>query len=200
MRPETMRHLIESYSWGPLGAVPKSVIQDRSDKTIGNVQRKGEVFGPLMTAIGADMAIQPNALDYAQHTYAMQDLRMELHKRYGVGETHSEEVYEQYADRGKRGGVIKRADVVTERAMRDKGVPDHVIQYVVNGMRYNKARQEANKNFTELSKKYYELRQQGKDDPVMRMAVQSAWDELEDLTYNFVKENNRAYFEIMQQQ
>lgn len=200
MRPETMRHLIESYSWGPLGAVPKSVIQDQSDKTIGNVQRKGEVFGPLLTAIGADMAIQPNALDYAQHTYAMQELRMELHKRYGVGETHSEEVYEQYADRGKRGGVIKRADVVTERAMRDKGVPEHVIQYVVNGMRYNKARQEANKNFTELSQKYYELRQQGKDDPVMRMAVQSAWDELEDLTYNFVKEQNRAYFEIMQQQ
>ena len=200
MRPETMRHLVESYSWGPLGAVPKSVIQDQSDKTLGNVQRKGEVFGPLMTAIGADMAIQPNALDYAQHTYAMQDLRMELHKRYGVGETHSDEVYEQYADRGKRGGVIKRADVVTERAMRDKGVPEHVIQYVVNGMRFNKARQEANKNFTELSQKYYELRQQGKDDPVMRMAVQSAWDELEDLTYNFVKENNRAYFEIMQQQ
>lgn len=200
MRPETMRHLIESYSWGMLGAFPKSVIQDQSDKTLGNVQRKGEVFGPLITAIGADMAIQPNALDYAQHTYAMNELRMELHKRYGVGETHSEEVYEQYADRGKRGGVIKRADVVTERAMRDKGVPEHVIQYVVNGMRYNKARQEANKNFTELSQKYYELRQQGKDDPVMRMAVQSAWDKLEDLTYNYVKENNRAYFEIMQQQ
>lgn len=200
MRPETMRHLIESYSWGVLSAIPKSVIQDQSDKTLGNVRRKGEVFGPLLTAIGADMAIQPNALDYAQHTYAMQALRMELHKRYGVGETHSDELYEQYADRGKRGGVIKKAAVVTERAMRDKGVPDSVIQYVVNGMQYDKARKEAHQNFTELSKQYYELRRRGEDDPEMRAAVQAAWDNLEELTYNFVKDNDRAYFELLQQQ
>ena len=200
MRPETVRHLIESYSWGPAGAIPKSVIQDQSDKTLGNRERKGEVFGPLMTAIGADMAIQPNAFDYAQHTYAMQDLRMELHKRYGVGETHDDALYEQYADRGERGGVIKRAAVVTERAMRDKGVPEHIIKYVVNGMHYNTARKDANTNFEKLANEYYQLRQQGKDDPVMRMAVQSAWEELENLTYNYVKENNHAYLEIMQQQ
>lgn len=200
MRPETMRHLIESYSWGPLGAVPKSIIQDQSEKTLGNRERKGEVFGPLMTAIGADIAIQPNALDYAQHTFVMQNLRMELHKKYGVGASHSDEVYEQYADRGKRGGIIEQADVVTERAMRAKGVPEHIIKYVVNGMRYDANRKKANTDFEKLADAYYELRQQGKDDPVMRMAVQSAWDNLENLTYKYVKENNRAYFEIMQQQ
>lgn len=200
MRPETVRHLFESYMYGPAGAIPKSVIQDSSEKSLGNTQRKGEIFGPFLTAIGADMAIQPNALDYAQHTYVMNELRMELHKRYGVGETHGEEVYEQYADRGKRGGIIKRAATVTERAMRDKGVPEHIIEYVVNGMRYNAARKELDGKYKDLATEYYKLRQEGKDDPVMRMAVQSAYEDLENLTYQYVKDNNRAYFKIMQEQ
>lgn len=200
MRPETIRHLFESYSWGPLGAIPKSIIQDQSDKTLGNQQRKGEVFGPFLTAIGADMAISPNALDLSQQSFVMKELQDELHKKYGVGRTHSNATYEKYADRTKNGKVEKVAAVTTERAMRDKGVPENVIKYVTNGMRYEKARQTANKEFTNLSKAYYEARQRGEDDPQMRAAVQAAWDKLETLTNNYVKDNNRAYFEIMRQQ
>lgn len=197
-RPETLRHLFESYGnlAGPLSAIPQSVIADQSEKTLGNKERKGEVFGAVLTALGAGMSIQPNALDVANLTYEMDDRRYELHRKYGVGETHTEEIYEQYAQRGKRGGIQKDAKYVTEVRLREKGVPEEHIKYIVNGMAYQKKRKELDKEFKNLALEYNRLVASGKEDLQMRQSVQNAWDALEKLTNDYVKENNNVFFTL----
>ena len=197
-RPETLRHLFESYGnlAGPLSAVPQSVIADQSEKTLGNKERKGEVFGATLTALGAGMSIQPNALDVANLTYEMDARRYELHRKYGVGETHTEEIYEQYAQRGKRGGIQKDAKYVTEVRLREKGVSEEHIKYIINGMAYQKKRQELDKEFKDLALEYNRLVASGKEDLQMRQSVQNAWDALETLTNDYVKENNNVFFTL----
>ena len=197
-RPETLRHLFESYGnlAGPLSAIPQSVIADQSEKTLGNKERKGEVFGATLTALGAGMSIQPNALDVANLTYEMDARRYELHRKYGVGETHTEEIYEQYAQRGKRGGIQKDAKYVTEVRLREKGVPEEHIKYIVNGMVYQKKRKELDKEFKDLALEYNRLVASGKEDLQMRQSVQNAWDALETLTNDYVKENNNVFFTL----
>ena len=197
-RPETLRHLFESYGnlAGPLSAIPQSVIADQSEKTLGNKERKGEVFGATLTALGAGMSIQPNALDVANLTYEMDARRYELHRKYGVGETHTEEIYEQYAQRGKRGGIQEDAKYVTEVRLREKGVPEEHIKYIVNGMTYQKKREELDKEFKDLALEYNRLVASGKEDLQMRQSVQNAWDALETLTNDYVKENNNVFFTL----
>ena len=197
-RPETLRHLFESYGnlAGPLSAIPQSVIADQSEKTLGNKERKGEVFGATLTALGAGMSIQPNALDVANLTYEMDARRYELHRKYGVGETHTEEIYEQYAQRGKRGGIQKDAKYVTEVRLREKGVSEEHIKYIVNGMVYQKKREELDKEFKDLALEYNRLVASGKEDLQMRQSVQNAWDALETLTNDYVKENNNVFFTL----
>ena len=197
-RPETLRHLFESYGnlAGPLSAIPQSVIADQSEKTLGNKERKGEVFGATLTALGAGMSIQPNALDVANLTYEMDARRYELHRKYGVGETHTDEIYEQYAQRGERGGIQEDAKYVTEVRLREKGVPEEHIKYIVNGMAYQKKREELDKEFKDLALEYNRLVASGKEDLQMRQSVQNAWDALETLTNDYVKENNNVFFTL----
>lgn len=197
-RPETLRHLFESYGnlAGPLSAIPQSVIADQSEKTLGNKERKGEAFGATLTALGAGMSIQPNALDVANLTYEMDARRYELHRKYGVGETHTEEIYEQYAQRGKRGGIQKDAKYVTEVRLREKGVSEEHIKYIINGMAYQKKREELDKEFKTLALEYNRLVASGKEDLQMRQSVQNAWDALENLTNDYVKENNNVFFTL----
>ena len=197
-RPETLRHLFESYGnlAGPLSAIPQSVIADQSEKTLGNKERKGEVFGATLTALGAGMSIQPNALDVANLTYEMDARRYELHRKYGVGETHTDEIYEQYAQRGERGGIQEDAKYVTEVRLREKGVPEEHIKYIVNGMVYQKKREELDKEFKDLALEYNRLVASGKEDLQMRQSVQNAWDALETLTNDYVKENNNVFFTL----
>lgn len=197
-RPETLRHLFESYGnlAGPLSAIPQSVIADQSEKTLGNKERKGEVFGATLTALGAGMSIQPNALDVANLTYEMDARRYELHRKYGVGETHTDEIYEQYAQRGERGGIQEDAKYVTEVRLREKGVPEEHIKYIVNGMVYQKKREELDKEFKDLALEYNRLVASGKEDLQMRQSVQNAWDALETLTNEYVKENNNVFFTL----
>ena len=197
-RPETLRHLFESYGnlAGPLSAIPQSVIADQSEKTLGNKERKGEVFGATLTALGAGMSIQPNALDVANLTYEMDARRYELHRKYGVGETHTDEIYEQYAQRGERGGIQEDAKYVTEVRLREKGVPEEHIKYIANGMAYQKKREELDKEFKDLALEYNRLVASGKEDLQMRQSVQNAWDALETLTNDYVKENNNVFFTL----
>jgi hypothetical protein len=197
-RPETLRHLFESYGnlAGPLSAIPQSVIADQSEKTLGNKERKGEAFGATLTALGAGMSIQPNALDVANLTYEMDARRYELHRKYGVGETHTEEIYEQYAQRGKRGGIQKDAKYVTEVRLREKGVSEEHIKYIVNGMAYQTKREELDKEFKDLALEYNRLVASGKEDLQVRQSVQTAWDALETLTNDYVKENNNVFFTL----
>ena len=197
-RPETLRHLFESYGnlAGPLSAIPQSVIADQSEKTLGNKERKGEVFGATLTALGAGMSIQPNALDVANLTYEMDARRYELHRKYGVGETHTDEIYEQYAQRGERGGIQEDAKYVTEVRLREKGVPEEHIKYIGNGMAYQKKREELDKEFKDLALEYNRLVASGKEDLQMRQSVQNAWDALETLTNDYVKENNNVFFTL----
>lgn len=197
-RPETVQHLFESYGnlAGPLSAIPQSVIADQSEKTLGNKERKGEVFGATLTALGAGMSIQPNALDVANLTYEMDARRYELHRKYGVGETHTEEIYEQYAQRGKRGGIQEDAKYVTEVRLREKGVSEEHIKYIVNGMAYQEKRQDLDKEFKDLALEYNRLVASGKEDLQLRKSVQDAWDALEKLTNDYVKENNNVFFTL----
>ena len=44
-RPESLRHLVESYSFGPMKAIPMSVFSDKQTKTLGIQSRKGEEAG-----------------------------------------------------------------------------------------------------------------------------------------------------------
>lgn len=194
-RPEEIRHLFESYMWGPLGAIPKSVIQDVSDKSLGNTRRKGEVFGPLLTAIGADMSIQTNALDLSNQTQALNDLRMKLHKKYGVGETHSADDYSNYGITGREDRALR----LTEAKLRERNVPEDAVQFILNGMRYDKTRQQMLSDCQKAAAKYYALRQEGKDDPILRTEVQDMYDSINELTKAYIRENNHVYFELLRQ-
>lgn len=199
MRPETLKYLFDGYGGmtGPFSAIPKAILQDKGEKTMGNAMTKGEYFNPLLVAIGADMAIQPNALNITSHTYAMQDLRYELHKQYGVGETHSKEDYARTADTGPRGGTHNlKAWELTKLKLEEQNAPQEVIDYIVNGMKYNTARKEADGAFKDLADEYYKAKVNGTDTAEMRIALQDAWDNLENLTNEYVMENNRAYYEL----
>ena len=199
MRPETLKYLFDGYGGmtGPFSAIPKAILQDKGEKTMGNAMTKGEYFNPVLVAIGADMAIQPNALNITSHTYAMQDLRYELHKQYGVGETHSKEDYTRTADTGPRGGTHNlKAWELTKLKLEEQNAPQEVIDYIVNGMKYNTARKEADGAFKDLADEYYKAKVNGTDTAEMRIALQDAWDNLENLTNEYVMENNRAYYEL----
>ena len=199
MRPETLKYLFDGYGGmtGPFSAIPKAILQDKGEKTMGNAMTKGEYFNPVLVAIGADMAIQPNALNITGHTYAMQDLRYELHKQYGVGETHSKEDYARTADTGPRGGTRNlKAWELTKLKLEEQNAPQEVIDYIVNGMKYNTARKEADGAFKDLADEYYKAKVNGTDTAEMRIALQDAWDNLENLTNEYVMENNRAYYEL----
>lgn len=199
MRPETLKYLFDGYGGmtGPFSAIPKAILQDKGEKTMGNAMTKGEYFNPFLVAIGADMAIQPNALNITSHTYAMQDLRYELHKQYGVGETHSKEDYARTADTGPRGGTHNlKAWELTKLKLEEQNAPQEVIDYIVNGMKYNTARKEADGAFKDLADEYYKAKVNGTDTAEMRIALQDAWDNLENLTNEYVMENNRAYYEL----
>lgn len=197
-RPETLRHLFESYTnlAGPASAIPQSIISDTSEKTLGNKQRKGEVFGPFLTAIGAGMSIQPNALDVANLTFEMQNRRYELHRKYGVGARHSEEMYEKYSKRGKRGGIKKDAKHVTEARLREKGASEAHIKYIINGMEFETKRSDYKKEFETLAMEYNRLVASGKEDLQLRKSVQDAWDAYEKLIHDYVKENNDVFFTL----
>lgn len=199
MRPETLKYLFDGYGGmaGPFSAIPKAILQDKGEKTMGNAMTKGEHFNPFLVAIGADMAIQPNALNITSHTYAMQDLRYELHKQYGVGETHSKEDYARTADTGPRGGTHNlKAWELTKLKLEEQNAPQEVIDYIVNGMKYSTARKEADGAFKDLADEYYKAKVNGTDTAEMRIALQDAWDNLENLTNEYVMENNRAYYEL----
>lgn len=198
LRPEVVRHLVESYSFGPAGLVPKVLMQDRGDKYLGNTQSKGEHFGAILTAVGADIGVQPGAFDLTKQAYKLTDFRNTLHKKLGVGATHKADDYDERSTTGKRGGRNKpKAVEVTEQKLREKGVDNDTITYIVNGMRYETERKKLTKTFHDLSKKYQEARRNGTDTPDMRVKAQEAWDKLNDLTYNYVKENNSAYYKLL---
>ena len=202
MRPETLKYLFDGYGnmTGPFAAIPKSVLQDKDEKTLGNAKAKGEYFSPLMVAIGADMSIQPNALDVTTHAYALQDLRYKLHKQYGVGATHSKDDYDETASIGKRGGKHNlQAWELTKLKLEQKNAPQEVTDYIINGMQYDKERKLLDKAFKELATDYYQAKVDGTATDDMYRAVQSAWDNLENLTNQYVKENNRAYYKLLQQ-
>ena len=185
---------------GPLSAIPKAVLQDKDEKTLGNAKAKGEYFNPLMVAIGADMSIQPNALDVTTHAYAMQDLRYKLHRQYGVGATHAKDDYDETASIGKRGGKHNlKAWELTKLKLEQKNAPQEVTDYIINGMQYDKERKLLDKAFKELATDYYQAKVDGTATDDMYQAVQSAWDNLEKLTNQYVKENNRAYYKLLQQ-
>lgn len=198
MRPETVRHLVESYSYGVAAVVPKSIMQDTDEKYLGNKQSKGEIFGPFLTAIGADIGVQPNGLELANQSYKLTEFRNRLHKELGVGSTHSDDDYAELTTTGSRGGKKKpKAVVVTEAKLREQGVDEKTITFITNGMKYDSERKKLQKNFRNLSRKYQQARKEGTDTAQMRVAVQEAWGELDELTTDYVKENNSAYFELL---
>ena len=200
MRPEALKYLTEQYAWGPWGAIPKSILADKEEKTLGNKTTKGEYFGALATALGADMAIQPNALDVSSFTYKMAELQNELHKRYEVGSTNSDEDWEEFGDRNKKGKIVKRGNrlVVIRRRLEAQNAPENVIDYIINGLKFAKDHQELKTGAEDLARKYYELRKNGGDDPDLKRSVQAAYEHLDELSNNYVEENKRAYFEILQ--
>lgn len=145
IRPEALKYLTEQYAWGPLGAIPKALLTDKSEKTLGVQTTKGEVFGPLATALGADMAIRPNALDITSHTFKMAELQNELHKRYEVSSTNSEEDWETYGLRNADGKIVKRGERlnVIRKRLEAQNAPELVIEYIINGLTFKEARQKA---------------------------------------------------------
>ena len=75
-------------------------------------------------------------------------------------------------------------------------MPEEHIKYIVNGMAYQKKRKELDKEFKDLALEYNRLVASGKEDLQMRQSVQNAWDALETLTNDYVKENNNVFFTL----
>ena len=89
MHPEQLRHLIQGYFLqGPLRAID-AALQDKGEKSGGVLMDKGEMLGPLMTALGADIGYQTNRFSYRNAFYELQEKEKEILKKYDVTATRS---------------------------------------------------------------------------------------------------------------
>lgn len=192
VRPESIKHALESYSYGPFKTIPVTVLSDRKEKTLGYQATKGDEAGVLMTMLGGDIGWSPNALKDEPFTWRMREVQTAIHRKYGVPDSHSNADYARYNVKKGKG----QAAVLTRIRLQEAGASDEEITFVLNSMQYAKDKKGLQSDFREAALEYYNMRQRGEDDPQLREAVERMGYKLEDLNRAYIEENSHAFLPL----
>lgn len=193
VRPETLKHLLETFSYGPLKAIPTSLLADKSEKYLGNRETKGEAAGALVTAIGMDMAWSPHALDDEARVYQMLDDIYPILGRYGITEiSHDKSEYKRFGIEGREN---RKARLLYAK-MVAAGAPEWEASFVRDAVIHKTSRQKAIKEFQAGSEAYLKAKANGEENEQLRAALENQWDAIENSDQNFLRQYNEDAYEM----
>lgn len=195
-RPETLRHLIETFSYGPLKAIPQSLLNDKGEKTLGAQATKGELAGAWVTALGADMAWSPNALNDENRARQMVEEQYPVVMQYGVTlNAHGDAAAQkkQYGISGK--SHYQKAELVRAKLLA-AGAPPADAQFVYDTQVYEKDMQDAHDELKTAAMEYMALRKEGRDDAQLRQRVANANAKMQNITQTYLRKQNRHALEL----
>lgn len=195
-RPETLRHLIETFSYGPLKAIPQSLINDKGEKTLGAQATKGELAGAWVTALGADMAWSPNALNDENRARQMVEEQYPVVMQYGV----TLNAHGDAAAQKKQYGISNKSHYQKAELVRAKllaaGAPPADAQFVYDTQVYEKDMQDARDELKTAAMEYMALRKEGRDDAQLRQRVANANTKMQNITQTYLRKQNRHALEL----
>ena len=195
-RPETMRHLIETFSYGPLKAIPQSLLNDKGEKTLGAQATKGELAGAWVTALGADMAWSPNALNDENRARQMVEEQYPVVMQYGV----TLNAHGDAAAQKKQYGISNKSHYQKAELVRAKllaaGAPPADAQFVYDTQVYEKDMQDARDELKTAAMEYMALRKEGRDDAQLRQRVANANAKMQNITQTYLRKQNRHALEL----
>lgn len=195
-RPETLRHLIETFSYGPLKAIPQSLLNDKGEKTLGAQATKGELAGAWVTALGADMAWSPNALNDENRARQMVEEQYPVVMQYGVTlNAHGDAAAQkkQYGISGK--SHYQKAELVRAKLLA-AGAPPADAQFVYDTQVYEKDMQGARDELKTAAMEYMAVRKEGRDDAQLRQRVANANAKMQNITQTYLRKQNRHALEL----
>lgn len=195
-RPETLRHLIETFSYGPLKAIPQSLLNDKGEKTLGAQATKGELAGAWVTALGADMAWSPNALNDENRARQMVEEQYPVVMQYGVTlNAHGDAAAQkkQYGISGK--SHYQKAELVRAKLLAAGASPADA-QFVYDTQVYEKDMQDARDELKTAAMEYMALRKEGRDDAQLRQRVANANTKMQNITQTYLRKQNRHALEL----
>lgn len=195
-RPETLRHLIETFSYGPLKAIPQSLLNDKGEKTLGAQATKGELAGAWVTALGADMAWSPNALNDENRARQMVEEQYPVVMQYGV----TLNAHGDAAAQKKQYGISNKSHYQKAELVRAKllaaGAPPADAQFVYDTQVYEKDMQDARDELKTAAMEYMALRKEGRDDAQLRQRVANANTKMQNITQTYLRKQNRHALEL----
>lgn len=195
-RPETLRHLIETFSYGPLKAIPQSLINDKGEKTLGTQATKGELAGAWVTALGADMAWSPNALNNENRARQMVEEQYPVVMQYGV----TLNAHGDAAAQKKQYGISNKSHYQKAELVRAKllaaGAPPADAQFVYDTQVYEKDMQDARDELKTAAMEYMAVRKEGRDDAQLRQRVANANAKMQNITQTYLRKQNRHALEL----
>lgn len=195
-RPETLRHLIETFSYGPLKAIPQSLLNDKGEKTLGAQATKGELAGAWVTALGADMAWSPNALNDENRARQMVEEQYPVVMQYGV----TLNAHGDAAAQKKQYGISNKSHYQKAELVRAKllaaGAPPADAQFVYDTQVYEKDMQDARDELKTAAMEYMALRKEGRDDAQLRQRVANANAKMQNITQTYLRKQNRHALEL----
>ena len=195
-RPETLRHLIETFSYGPLKAIPQSLLNDNGEKTLGAQATKGELAGAWVTALGADMAWSPNALNDENRARQMVEEQYPVVMQYGV----TLNAHGDAAAQKKQYGISNKSHYQKAELVRAKllaaGASPADAQFVYDTQVYEKDMQDARDELKTAAMEYMALRKEGRDDAQLRQRVANANTKMQNITQTYLRKQNRHALEL----
>lgn len=195
-RPETLRHLIETFSYGPLKAIPQSLLNDKGEKTLGAQATKGELAGAWVTALGAGMAWSPDALNDENRARQMVEEQYPVVMQYGV----TLNAHGDAAAQKKQYGISNKSHYQKAELVRAKllaaGAPPADAQFVYDTQVYEKDMQDARDELKTAAMEYMAVRKEGRDDAQLRQRVANANAKMQNITQTYLRKQNRHALEL----
>lgn len=193
LRPETLKHLLENFSYGPLKAIPASILADKAEKTLGQQQTKGEAAGAVVTALGLDMAWSPNALNDDARTYNMVQEIYPILDKYGISRySHDKSEYDRFNIKGKE----NRAARLVYAKLVKAGAPEWEASFVRDSIIFETTKKKQTKDFQASAMAYMRLKQLGEENDKLRLAVEKQGEALKDINQNYLDQYNQDVYEM----
>lgn len=193
LRPETLKHLLENFSYGPLKAIPTSILADKAEKTLGQQQTKGEAAGAVVTALGLDMAWSPNALNDDARTYNMVSEIYPILDKYGISRySHDKSEYDRFNIKGKE----NRAARLVYAKLVKAGAPEWEASFVRDSIIFETTKKKQTKDFQASAMAYMRLKQLGEENDKLRLAVEKQGEALNDINQDYLDQYNQDVYEM----
>lgn len=198
-RPEHIHHVVRSYlGAGPLRSID-AYLQDKGEKTAGVFRNKGEVMGPLVTLIGADLGISTSVLSNEARYYRLSEESTKLIKKYDVPVTMPKGKTYQKVDLSgiDTSGINFSRDTRAERyahQLKSAGATDEEIQFVVNMTLANSERKKLRETLQQKGRELYNRNHRAEATTTTLADVREAAESLDRLYYDAVINNNQYVY------